>query len=228
MARLSCLLLVAALLLGTHTACRSGGLERLGIPRDDYRDLPRSNARNGRARTQQARNQNSRTNRNQRTRRRKGKVNLSAHDLAPVDSYVHHRNSQWILGDTVDIYASKEYFSQVLTMNTHIGLVHRKDEKVGDQEIATLTFIGHETQRSAMTNPRVLIGTGITVSARRVLRLRMAPTSDANVPIRLRVVATGNASRGRDEEVAQRGPQLQIGGTMRNVRGRWVWTPVGG
>jgi len=158
-------------------------------------------------------------------------VNLTDRDLEAVDAYLRagedQRNSQWILGDTVDIYASKEYFSQALTVNAKIGLVHRKDEKVGDDEIVTLTFIGHESQASAMANPRILIGTGITVSARRSLRLRMARTTNANVPVQLRVVAQGNASRGRKEAILARGPQLELGGSLRKTNGAWIWNEIG-
>ena len=158
-------------------------------------------------------------------------VNLTDRDLEPVDAYLRagqdQSNSQWILGDTVDIYASKEYFSQALTVNAKIGLVHRKDEKVGDDGIVTLTFIGHPSQASTMANPRVMIGTGVTVSARKTLRLRMAKTTNADVPVQLRVVAQGNASRGHKEAITARGQQLEIGGSLRKTNGAWVWKQIG-
>jgi hypothetical protein len=202
-------LCLAVFLLGGLGACQSGGLSRLAITPDTGAAPAAPSAVPQR-----------------RMRSRPGTVQLSDQDLAPVDAFISTRNSQWILGDQVDVYASKEYFSQALTMNAKIGLVHRRDEKIDGDEIATLTFIGHESQRSAMSNPRVLIGTGLTVSARKVLRVRMARTVNTNVPVQLRIVATGNASRGQKEEVLQRGPQLQMGGSIRNIQGRWTWRPI--
>ena len=203
MCRLLPLLLLSGFLVALLPGCQAGGLSRLAVPEEG-----------GAARSAAPQ---------RRMRSRPGMVDLTDQDLAPVDEYLRARNSKWILADHVDVYASKEYFSQVLTMNAKIGLVHRKDETVGEDEIATLTFIGHETQRSAMSNPRVMIGTGLTVSARKVLRVRMARTVNTNVPVQLRIVATGDASRGRKDEVLERAPQLQMGGTLRKANGQWVW-----
>jgi len=155
-------------------------------------------------------------------------VNLTDDDLAPVDAYLHASNRQWILGDTVDIFASKEYFSGMLTMNAKIGLVHRQDTRAGDDDLTVLTFIGDKSQASAMVNPRALVGTAITVTARKTLRVRMAKTTDASRPVQLRIVARGNASRGVKEEISGRGPQLELGGLLVNENGRWVWKEIGG
>ena len=37
----------------------------------------------------------------------------------------------------------------------------------------------------------------------------------------------GDASRGRKDKVEQRGPTLQIGGTLRRAAGGWAWHPIG-
>lgn len=154
------------------------------------------------------------------------RVALSAADLAQVDAYVSTRNSQWILGDEVDVYASKEYFAQALSLNAKVGMVHRKDQQAGSDSLTTMTYVGHPGAASAISNPRVLIGTGLTASARKVLRVRLMKTSDPNVPVRLRIVARGKAARGQHEKVTQRGATLQIGGSLRWTGNRWVWSTV--
>ena len=154
-------------------------------------------------------------------------VALNDRDLAPVDAYFSARNAQWILGDNVDIVASKEYFAQKLTMNARVGLVHRSDSQQGDDTIVTMTYIGHPGQASAMTNPRVLIGTGLTITARKTLRLRLTKTTDPKVPVRLQVTATGDAVRGRGQKASDRNTTLQMGGVVRREGSRWVWRPRG-
>lgn len=157
-------------------------------------------------------------------------VRLRPEDLAPVDAWIdHRRNPQWILGDEVEVVASTEYFAQALTLNREgfSGLVERRDDRQGDDTVVTLRFLGDESQMSAMSNPRVLIGTGLTVTARRLLILRLRRTRDTRQPVLLRVTANGRAARGRHETVLERAPMLRVGGTLRWVDGAWRWMPLG-
>ena len=157
-----------------------------------------------------------------------GTVTLTDQDLAPVDAYIGVRNGQWILGDDVEVVASREYFGQNLTIARATGLVERRDSSVDGETTVTLTYVGDPGMASVGTNPRVMIGLGLTISARRTLVVRLARTRDANRPLYLRVVARGKASRGRKEKVEQRAPDLQLGGEIRrDTAGRWAWTPFG-
>jgi hypothetical protein len=162
---------------------------------------------------------------------RGGEVSLSAKDLLPVDAYVDAgagaSNARWILGDEVTIEASREYFGPLLSISTRTGAVRRTDEVKPDETLTTLTFTMGKLQTAVENNPRVMIGTGITVSARNVLKVRLLRTTDAAAPVRLRIVATGNASRGHKDQVAERAPTLQMGGQMRWNGSAWVWQPVG-
>lgn len=157
---------------------------------------------------------------------RPGRVSLTPRDLAPVDAYLHARNSQWILGDYVEIHASREYFATALTVNARVGVVQRRDQEVGGDSVITLTYVGHPQAASAMANPRVLLGTGITVTARKRLTIRMVKTRDSRRPVYLRVMARGNATRGRREEVAARGDSLQIGGSLQLCNCCYSWFPI--
>jgi hypothetical protein len=159
---------------------------------------------------------------------RPGKVSLRAEDLAGVDAWLdHRRNPQWILADHVEILASREYFSQALTLNRDMvgGLIRRTDTKEGDDTVVTLTFLGEDYQMTAMSNPRALVGTGFTITARRSLTLRLRPTRDSRMPVFLRVVANGRAAQGRHEDVLARSDQMIVGGNLRYDGGRWVWGP---
>lgn len=160
-------------------------------------------------------------------RGRGGQVSLSAQDLAPVDLYVDARNAQWILGDDVLVEASREYFGQILSVTARAGAVSRVDDVQPDVTTITLTFLMGRMQQAVENNPRVMIGTGITVSARRTLRVRLFKTQDPSVPVALRITATGDASKGRKEQVLARAPVLQIGGTVRRSPAGWRWTPIG-
>lgn len=158
---------------------------------------------------------------------RGGTVSLSDRDLEPVDAYIGVRNSQWVLGDDVEVIASREYFGQNLTIARATGLVERRDASVGGETTVTLTYVGDPGMASVGTNPRVMIGLGLTVSARRTLVVKLAKTRDANRPVHLRVVARGRASRGRKDEVLERAPELVLGGEIRASGGGWAWTPFG-
>ncbi len=159
--------------------------------------------------------------------RRGGQVSLSAQDLASVDAFLDERNAQWILGDDVLVEASREYFGAQLSVNVRTGTVSRTDDVRLDETVITLTYLLGRMQRAAENNPRVMLGTGLTVTARRTLRVRLFKTVDPSVPVALRIVATGDASRGRREQVAARAPVLQVGGTLRRGTGGWGWFPFG-
>ncbi len=156
-------------------------------------------------------------------------VRLSARDLRPVDAWLGKRNTQWILGDVVDVYASREYFASVLTLNAKTGLVHTRETTVGGDPVTILTYVGAKFATNAMRAPRVQIGTGahgLSVSARKVLRVRMAKTRDPARPVQLRVVARGQAVHGTHEQVLRRGEGLEVGGVLRRSGGRWYWVPI--
>ncbi len=158
---------------------------------------------------------------------RGGGVNLSARDLASVDWYVDARNAQWILGDEVLVEASREYFGQILSITSRVGSVERTEDVQPDVTTTTLRFLMGANQAAVENNPRVMIGTGLTISARRVLRLRLFKTMDSDTPVSLRVTASGSASRGRKDKVEQRAPTLQVGGQLRRAQAGWRWSPIG-
>ena len=156
---------------------------------------------------------------------RPGVVRLRKEDLRPVKAWFSGRNEQFILGDTVEIVASKEYFSQVLTANAHVRTVRKTERTVGDDRVVSLKYIGGGLP-SVMNNPRVFIGTGFTATARDTLHIRLTNTRDATRPVTIRIVARGDAARGRDEKILQRGGQLEVRGVLRWDRAsrRWHWS----
>ena len=158
-------------------------------------------------------------------------VRLSESDMRPVDTWLSARNTQWIIGETVDVYASKEYFASMLTFNAKPGLVQKQESVHQGDSVITLTYIGKSYATNAMRAPRVFVGKdqngrGLSVSARKILRIRMAKTRDPSRPVQLRIVARGKAVLGRVEEVLRRGEQLELGGALRRSAGRWLWVPV--
>lgn len=156
-------------------------------------------------------------------RPRRGVVNLRKQDLAGVDHWLSARNSQWVIGDVIDVYASKEYFSTMLTLNAKVGMVQRQDRKVGEDHLVVMRFIGNKGSASAMTNPRVQIGPGLTVTARRILRVRMAKTRDQRHPVQFRVMATGTCAHGRGEATLRRDDQIELGGMLGYRTDHWEW-----
>jgi hypothetical protein len=155
-----------------------------------------------------------------------GQVALTARDLAEVDLFLSARNAQWILGDDVEVVASREYFAQNLTVNRSTGLVERADETRPDATVVRLRYVGDPGAASVVTNPRLLLGTGLTVSARRTLTLRLVRTTDAARPVHLLVRAVGDAAQGRKEQVERRAPELRLGGDLLPGPGGWRWVPV--
>jgi hypothetical protein len=107
------------------------------------------------------------------------------------------------------------------------GLVKRTDSTVGGETTVVLEYMGEPATASVMTNPRVLIGMGLTITARKRLVVRLVKTTDANRPVHLSVTARGQAVRGRKEEVLLRAPQLQLGGQITRTAAGWTWTPFG-
>lgn len=162
-----------------------------------------------------------------RRRIRGGKVFLSDQDLAPLDRFISARNAQWIVGDVVNVTASREYFAQNLTVNATLGTVKRKDTTRPEATTVELLYLGAPGTASITTSPRILIGTGLTIMARKKLVLRLVKTVDVHVPVTLRVVAEGDASRGVKDDVKQRGPILSLGGDMRRSGNRYAWYPIG-
>jgi len=156
-------------------------------------------------------------------------IRLSRRDLKPVDDWLSARNTQWIIGEVVDVYASREYFASMLTLNAKTGLVHKRETTVQGDPVTILTYVGATFATNAMRAPRVQIGSeahGLSISARKVLRVRMAKTRDPARPVQLRVVARGKAVHGTHEKVLRRGDALELGGVLRRSRGRWYWIPV--
>lgn len=159
--------------------------------------------------------------------RRGGRVFLSDRDLAPVDAFLHWKNAQWILGDEVEVVASREYFAQNLTVNETLGTVRRRETTRADETVVELTYLGAPGTAGITTSPRILIGTGLTITARRKMVLRLVKTTSPVVPLSLRITAKGNASRGRGDEVWIREPVLNLGGQIRRQQNRWIWYPIG-
>jgi hypothetical protein len=144
-----------------------------------------------------------------------GEISLTDRDLAPMDAWVRRR--YWILGDDVEIVASKEYFVQTLSIAARVGLVQRRDEEGAEEARSVLTFLGTPQQLDVTTAPRVMLGTGVTVTARRTLTLRLVRTRDANYPVRVRITARGKASLGSGNEVQRRDETLVVGAQLRRL-----------
>ena len=127
------------------------------------------------------------------------------------------RQARFLLGDEAEVVASKEFFVSNLMIATSMWGVRREDQETPEGAVITLTFLGPPDSATVTTAPRVMIGTGIEVLARRRLVVRFVPTRDPDVPIRLVVVARGRASMGAGERVERRGDQLSFGGTLRRA-----------
>jgi hypothetical protein len=155
-------------------------------------------------------------------------VRLTDRDLAPVDAWLdHERNAQWVLGDDVEVVASREYFGQALTVYCNVGKVERRDIERPDATIVELVYGAPSWSAGVTNSPRVLVGTGLNVSARRRLVVRLVKTRDPAVPVSLAVFARGSARRGRGEEVLERSDQIVVGGDLRRGPAGWVWEPRG-
>jgi hypothetical protein len=155
-------------------------------------------------------------------------VSLTAAELAPVDAWISARtNPQWIVGDTVMVVASREYFATALTITSPAGAYCRRtDEQSPDETRVTLRYLGSPASASVMTNPRVMIGTGLTISARRVLVVRLVRTTDVSRPVSLRVDAQGEVALGKGEQVLRRAGAMTLGGDLARRGDRHVWEPI--
>jgi hypothetical protein len=142
-----------------------------------------------------------------------GIVSLTDADLAPVDAYVARR--RWLLGDEVEVIASREYFVQALMVASSIGRVRREESEDANGSTVVLTFVGDPAEVDITTAPRVMIGTGLNVSARKRIVVRLTKTTDSAMPIRLQVTARGAASTGVGETVERRAEEIVLGGVLR-------------
>jgi hypothetical protein len=141
-----------------------------------------------------------------------GEVSLSAEDLAPMDGWIRRR--RWLIADDVEVTASREYFAQNLSVTERIGSVTRTDTEQNGIGTSVLTYIGPAETIDQQTAPRVMIGTGLTVMARRRLTVHLVKTRDANVPVQIRVRAVGRASAGSASQVIQREDALTVGARL--------------
>lgn len=148
-------------------------------------------------------------------------VELTDLDLAPMDGYIRRRF--WVLGDDVEIVASKEYFIQNLSITARTGFVRRKDDEGADQARSVLTFLGRPEDVDYSNAPRVLIGTGISVLARRTLTIRFVPTKDPALPVRIRIAANGDARLGTGQQVTRRDASLVLGAQLRRAGQGYVF-----
>ncbi len=142
-------------------------------------------------------------------------VFVSDADLAPMDAWVRVR--RWILGDEVEIDASREYFGSLVSVATRIGYVKQEIAEEAGVTTTTLTFLGRPEAVDVQTAPRVLVGTGLTASARKRLVLRLHRTTNPDVPVRFRLVARGKASTGVGDQVVSRAPELGLGASIRRL-----------
>jgi hypothetical protein len=150
-------------------------------------------------------------------------VKLTNEDLAPVDAYVKRR--VWYVGDDIEVFASREYFWQYVSFIAAKGVAQREDHETPDGLVVTVTYVGGRELISEETAPRILIGTGVTLSARHRVTVRFVKTRDPNVPVRLRIAATGNASMGRGAEKLRRGESQIVAGCalVRGPSGRYEY-----
>jgi hypothetical protein len=144
-----------------------------------------------------------------------GIVSLTDADLVPVDSYVSRR--RWVIGDEVEVIASREYFVQALMVASSVGRVRREEATDANGATITLSFVGEPHEVDVTTAPRVMIGTGLNVSARRRIVIRFLRTTDPAVPVRLQVTARGMASVGAGETVERRAEEIVVGGVLRRT-----------
>ena len=99
-------------------------------------------------------------------------------------------------------------------------MTDRHDQEDENGLVVTVTYLGAKELISEATAPRILIGTGITVSARRRLTVHFVKTRNVDVPVRLRIAVNGEASMGRGADVLRRKePQIVVGCALRRIPG---------
>lgn len=150
-------------------------------------------------------------------------VSLTAEDLAPVDAYLKRR--VWYVGDDVDVTASQEYFWQYVSFVSAKGVTDRHDAEDASGLTVTVTYLGPKESISQETAPRILIGTGITVSARHRLIVHFKKTQSADVPVKLQILVSGVASMGRGSDIVKSKEQQIIVGCALSRRpdGRYAY-----
>jgi len=148
-------------------------------------------------------------------------ISLTDAELAPMDGYIRRRF--WVLGDDVEIVASKEYFIQNLSISARIGIVKREDKEGANEATSVLTFLGRPGEVDFSNAPRVLVGTGISVLARRTLTIRFVRTTSPELPVRIRIAANGDARLGMGDQVSRRDPSIVLGAQLRRVGGVYVF-----
>ncbi len=148
-------------------------------------------------------------------------ISLTDAELAPMDGYIRRRF--WVLGDDVEIVASKEYFIQNLSISARIGIVKREDKEGENEATSVLTFLGKPGEVDFSNAPRVLVGTGISVLARRTLTIRFVRTTSPDLPVRIRIAANGDARMGMGTQVSRRDPSIVLGAQLRRVGGAYVF-----
>jgi len=148
-------------------------------------------------------------------------ISLTDAELAPMDGYIRRRF--WVLGDDVEIVASKEYFIQNLSISARIGIVKREDKEGANEATSVLTFLGRPGEVDFSNAPRVLVGTGISVLARRTLTIRFVRTTSQELPVRIRIAANGDARLGMGDQVSRRDPSIVLGAQLRRVGGVYVF-----
>jgi hypothetical protein len=146
-----------------------------------------------------------------------GEVFVSDAELAPMDAWIRRR--LWILGDQVEVDASKEYFSQVVSVVARTGYVRQDISEAGGVTTTVLTFLGRSGEVDVTNAPRAMVGTGLTITARERLVMRLHKTTNPDLPVRFRLVARGRASAGSGDQVVQRGPELTLGARIRRLPG---------
>ena len=70
---------------------------------------------------------------------------------------------------------------------------------------------------------RVQVGPGLTVTARKGLRVRMAKSRDPRYPVQLRIVANGKAAHGKGDDTLRRDDMVELGGTLGYAKDHWLW-----
>lgn len=228
---MSALVLAATTTLGACRADLGAGLDPARFRGPEPTIDPRGR---GATRATAASDRGRRNNRGRNNRPRRvtsGQIELTDRDLAPMDAFIDAgaggSRTRWILGDHVEIVASKEYFAQNLTITAHHGLVRRSDSTRGEDEFVEMRFLGHAGGASAQSCPRVMLGTGISVLARKRLVVHMRRTRDPDMPVLLKVTARGEASYGHRAESIKDGDVLQLGGAISRWKGRWAWRKWG-
>ena len=108
-------------------------------------------------------------------------------------------------------------------VSARIGIVKREDKEGENEATSVLTFLGKPGEVDFSNAPRVLVGTGISVLARRTLTIRFVRTTSPDLPVRIRIAANGDARMGMGTQVSRRDPSIVLGAQLRRVGGAYVF-----